>query len=388
MNHRSRIVAIAAAMLLALTGCVGNLPDNPGKVSVGQDLGVEAAAHAKRTQQALTTAAATETRSTVRVSTFSYYTNYPTNSTAIAYEQAFQGRTGAGGTGTWENPTTIATGSTIAQGTRFYIPNLQRYFVAEDSGSGLVVWVDGRWDRTRTSNCMTAINGDQLVIKNPANNYKVSAGVIAPGNCTEYGNTVVTNTATTTPTPTPTPTPTETTTPTATPTPTPTPTETVTPTPTPTPTQTVTPTPTPTPTQTTPTSSGQAMVVGITGYSFEDNTPRGSTAIAYEDVVPYRTGAGGTGTFADPVTLARPDRFNSVAPPGTKFYLPHIKVYGIVEDLCGDPGIGCDANSDLDVWVGSDPDDSCMNSITGPYTVIKNPDPYREVSPTGVVCNR
>lgn len=327
-------------------------------------------------------AAEGEIRTTVRVSTYSYYSNYPANSTAIAYEGVVPERTGAGGTGTYQDPVTIAVGSTVPKGTRIYIPNLRRYFIAEDSSDGgYSAWIDGRFDRTRTANCSNAINGDQLIIRNAAAHYAVTPGKIAPGNCTEYGNTIVMEDGLT---PTPSPTATPTSTPTATPTSTPTATATATPAPT-----TSSPAPSPTPTPTTPTAgTGEVMTVGITGYSFEDNTPRGSTDIAYEDVMPNRTGAGGTGTFNDPVTLARPDNFNSVAPPGTKFYLPHIKVYGIVEDLCGDPGVGCDANSQLDVWVGSDPDDSCMNSITGRFEVVKNPDAGREVSPTGVVCNR
>lgn len=153
--------------------------------------------------------ATTEKRYTGFVTGFSYFDNDPPNSTAIAYENAFTGRTGAGGTGTYANPVTVAVPSVLADGTshapgdRFYLPNLRRYFVVEDlcavshsapngCTSQFDVWVDGRWNNTAANNCMNAITGNHLIIKNPAQNYRVAAGVIAPNNCTEYGDSVLT----------------------------------------------------------------------------------------------------------------------------------------------------------------------------------------------------
>jgi hypothetical protein len=381
MKPRYRAAALLAAAALAMTGCASTLalPDVPAKIEVGDGVLAEAVAHAKkRTQQAATTTPA-EVRATLRVNTYSYYTNYPANSTAIAYDSVVQTRTGAGGTGTYTDPITIAVGSGHKPGDRFYIPNLQRYFIAEDSGSGLTVWVDGRFNRSLTNACMTAINGNQLVIKHPASTYKVSAGKIAPVNCTEYGNTVVnaepaTPTETATPTATATATPTET----ATATPTPTQTATETPTATATATPTETATPTPTPTATTPTYNETVLRGFVTGYTYADNDPPNSDAIAYENVRPGTTGAGGIGTYENPVTVAV--QTTALHEPGTIFYLPNLRRYFIVEDACGTSHSapqGC--TSDFDVWIDGrgtpDGGEACMYAQTGTYNFIKNPRP-------------
>ena len=76
----------------------------------------------------------------------------------------------------------------------------------------------------------------------------------------------------------------------------------------------------------------------LTGYSYWDNTPPGSAAIARPVIHKL---AGGTGTYADPITLAvghRIDRGRQTLdyPAGTRFYFPRIQKYAIVEDVCGD----------------------------------------------------
>jgi hypothetical protein len=78
--------------------------------------------------------------------------------------------------------------------------------------------------------------------------------------------------------------------------------------------------------------------VYVTGYTWFDNTPRGSARIS--DPVLHRS-AGGTGTYADPVTLAvghvvSGGRDVLDLRAGTRVYLPHLHRYGIVEDTCGD----------------------------------------------------
>lgn len=75
-----------------------------------------------------------------------------------------------------------------------------------------------------------------------------------------------------------------------------------------------------------------------TSYSYWDNTPAGSAAIAYPVIHQH---AGGTGTFADPITLAVGySIINNQSildyPAGTKFYIPNVRRYFIVEDVCGD----------------------------------------------------
>ena len=81
-----------------------------------------------------------------------------------------------------------------------------------------------------------------------------------------------------------------------------------------------------------------------TSYTWYDNTPPGSSAIAYSksDGFPtLHTEAGGSGTYVDPITIAvghvitkgesKPD-----FPPGTIFYIPNVRRYFVVEDVCGD----------------------------------------------------
>jgi hypothetical protein len=130
----------------------------------------------------------------------------------------------AGGTGTYADPITVAVGHSIINGrdildwpqaTRFYIPNLRRYFIVEDTcGDGptpqngpchnlstadpgaqtwLDVWVDGsKMSNSAANNCESNITHNQLVIENPAPNYAVVPGALAGSSCTQqYGNTVV-----------------------------------------------------------------------------------------------------------------------------------------------------------------------------------------------------
>jgi len=80
------------------------------------------------------------------------------------------------------------------------------------------------------------------------------------------------------------------------------------------------------------------MTVFLTGYSYWDNTPPAS-AIIGRPVIHHI--AAGTGTYDDPVTLAVGWRIdeNKVSEdfqPGTRFYIPRLRKYAIVEDLCGD----------------------------------------------------
>ena len=77
-----------------------------------------------------------------------------------------------------------------------------------------------------------------------------------------------------------------------------------------------------------PTLSGEIpMKVYLTGYSYWDNTPRGSAAIALPVV---RRQAGGTGTFNDPITIAVGHvKYGNRSVPdyraGTKFYVKNLR---------------------------------------------------------------
>lgn len=132
----------------------------------------------------------------------------------------------------------------------------------------------------------------------------------------------------------------------------------------------------------------QYFTAYVTGYSYWDNTPPGSAAIA-RPVIHQR--AGGKGTYSDPITIAVGYRLVGGRaqldfPAGTRFYLPHLQRYAIVEDICGDganpEATGCARGNGgypwLDIYVdgsrvGADAANSCMYQLTGFHDIIINP---------------
>lgn len=144
----------------------------------------------------------------------------------------------------------------------------------------------------------------------------------------------------------------------------------------------------------------------VTGYSYFDNTPPGSADIALPVI---HDKAGGTGTYDDPITLAVGHVISGGVstpdfPAGTRFYLPYLQKYFIVEDVCGDgsrpqngpchTGYPSDAEAWLDVWIdgagGSNRiADECMSSITGVHGVIQDPPATLTVVPGTIYewCN-
>jgi len=117
------------------------------------------------------------------------------------------------------------------------------------------------------------------------------------------------------------------------------------------------------------------LTIWLTGYSWQDNTPPGSSKVG-EPVL--HTVADGTGTFADPITVATPGHSgNQEWQPGTKFYLPTVQRYVIVEDsgaAKAPPG----TDTHLDLWSagqdGTKPDvDTCMEKFTGRVPAQLNP---------------
>lgn len=128
----------------------------------------------------------------------------------------------AGGTGTFADPITMATGFSLiggkevddyAAGTKFYDPNLRKYFAIGDTcGDGkspqteachvsevkgtiqLDMWVGGQGlSKSGTRACEDAITRTGTLIENPASNYAVVAGPVYSGSCaTQFGDTLVT----------------------------------------------------------------------------------------------------------------------------------------------------------------------------------------------------
>lgn len=129
----------------------------------------------------------------------------------------------AGGSGTFGDPITMATGYTLsagketddyAAGTKFYDPNLRKYFAIGDTcGDGnspqteschkseiegtiqLDMWVGGQGlSKSGTLACEDTITRVGTLIENPASNYAVVAGPIysSTGCATQFGDAVVT----------------------------------------------------------------------------------------------------------------------------------------------------------------------------------------------------
>jgi hypothetical protein len=161
----------------------------------------------------------------------------------------------------------------------------------------------------------------------------------------------------------------------------------------------------PVPPPSTQTSQCQFLAY-TTGYGWWDNTPPGSSTISYPVI--HQT-AGGTGTFADPITLAVGHEIVNGEDipeftPGTIWYIPNFRRYFIVEDSCGDgndpQNEACwDLNGDtadgsappgaqvwLDLWTdGSQVSQStsnwCESAITDNHVAIMNPaDDYAVVA--------
>jgi hypothetical protein len=146
------------------------------------------------------------------------------------------------------------------------------------------------------------------------------------------------------------------------------------------------------PTTATGSASGQTIHAYITGYSWFDNTPPGSSGIS--NPVLHQVAAG-SGTYADPTTVAVGHSIINGRdildwPAGTRFYIPNLRRYFMAEDTCGDggtpqngpchTGYPSGASTWLDVWVGgqggtSGGANSCMDAITRVSTVVVNPAP-------------
>ena len=130
---------------------------------------------------------------------------------------------------------------------------------------------------------------------------------------------------------------------------------------------------------------GTRSQIFTTGYTYWDNTPPGSAQIS-KPVIHDR--AGGTGTWKDPITVAvQPGRFSF----GTRFYLPELKKYFIVEDLCGACNDGRNGGAyTLDLWVdgshlSSGGAASCASRVTRLQPAIEGPKSDLPVA-RGSVC--
>ncbi|HWL84833.1 MAG TPA: hypothetical protein VNO21_03480 [Polyangiaceae bacterium] len=121
----------------------------------------------------------------------------------------------------------------------------------------------------------------------------------------------------------------------------------------------------------------------VTLYGALDNDPPGSADIAFPQI---HSQAGGTGTFADPVTFATS---KSELAPGTKVYYPFLKKYFIMEDDCAQ----CDSDWSsskkwhIDLWAGNSTNSAildCEDALTQQGNVIVNPPNNEPVDTTPI----
>lgn len=170
------------------------------------------------------------------------------------------------------------------------------------------------------------------------------------------------------------------------------------PSPTPPPTPPPTPTPSPSPTPPPITSGNELRYTAYTtGYAALDNTPPGSTQI---DLGGHSGNAGGTGTYANPITLAVGGSLATGKevddyPYGTKWYVPNLRKYFVAQDFCGDGPTpqngpchtGFQGHPWIDLYVGASLANAvltCEDSITDLHLVIQNPASNYAVVPGAV----
>jgi len=161
---------------------------------------------------------------TAYTTAYTWHDNTPAGSVEISHPVLHQT---AGGTGTYDDPITIAVGHSLATGedvldfpagTKIYLPEVRRYFIVEDTcgdgndpqggpchqgananGTNSTIWID-MWiggqsmSADGADNCASAVTNVNTAVFNPASNYVVAsgAGVIHDGKCDAgYGNTLV-----------------------------------------------------------------------------------------------------------------------------------------------------------------------------------------------------
>jgi 3D (Asp-Asp-Asp) domain-containing protein len=149
------------------------------------------------------------------------------------------------------------------------------------------------------------------------------------------------------------------------------------------PTTTAVPTPSPTTAPRPVSVPGRMWTVVITFYGAADNDPPGSTEIAYPNA--HHRAAGGTGTYADPLSLAADPRAIRV---GTRVYYPPLRKYFVMEDDCAAciDDWGSSHTPHLDLWTGNYTGAGiirCEEALTpdGRVAVELNPPPDRPVDP-------
>jgi len=129
-------------------------------------------------------------------------------------------------------------------------------------------------------------------------------------------------------------------------------------------------------------TTGKTYDVKITFYGWPDNDPPGA-AIAYPTATQPQ--AGGTGTYADPITAAVSAN-NPLFPVHSIIYISELQKYVIVNDECATCSEGW-----IDIWVGGTAsnssavlaqEDALTGNDTALHSVILNPDANLPVDTT------
>jgi len=142
------------------------------------------------------------------------------------------------------------------------------------------------------------------------------------------------------------------------------------------------PAPAPAAAPTTPTPQTIRQQVEVTFYAAADNDPAGSAEIAYPNS--RHTSAGGTGTYADPLSLATDPR---EIRPGVIVYYPTVQKYFVMEDDCEDciTEWGASRRPHVDLWLGAAGNGllACEEKLTpaGRVPLEINPPADRPVDP-------
>jgi hypothetical protein len=137
---------------------------------------------------------------TISLTGYSFQDNTPPSSSTVSCPQIKSHNGKAGGTGTYDDPLTVASDgshggvgpSGVKCGDKFYVVNLQRYVIVEDTGNTpskngihLDTWVADDPGKK----CMNAITGDSKAIPNPPPGLPVDAGPIGTGSGCNLPNT-------------------------------------------------------------------------------------------------------------------------------------------------------------------------------------------------------
>jgi hypothetical protein len=136
--------------------------------------------------------------------------------------------------------------------------------------------------------------------------------------------------------------------------------------------------------------AGRMWSVVVTFYGAADNDPPGSTEIAHPN--DRHQEAGGTGTYADPLSLAADPRALQV---GTRVYYPPLRKYFVMEDDCAQciTDWRSSRTPHIDLWTGNFSGRgiiACEDALTpdGRVAVELNPPPGRPVDTSPLYSGR